>query len=333
MILYVDFVKQWQRVPRTLKRLNHLQNAMGEPITLYLSNKHVGQPSLSAMEIGGKNADYNILARSRGLVRQAAEAVRGLKKGDALICRGAKIAQRLREAGSGVPRCLRVLYVHDDPFPTSVRDNDVAVSWLKPHIIFAMQPGRVRRYKNLADYAEWHCYGVDTELFYPRGVEIKCDVAMGSHVPTKIYQIRFDWMKKLAEKCDAVIAQQLSYEDYADLLASARICVDIPNSRQLSGQPAWSWQMAYRAFEIAAMGRPSLLPDLPGYKRVFGDIAFFYKPTYGGFEKSVMKLLTKRSETLDRYVAKGLEVIRSKYSLEAVTKNEAKVIRSMRGKT
>lgn len=330
MILYIDFVKQWQRVPRTLKRLNHLQDAMGEPIVLYLANEYVGKPDRDAIRIGGEDSDYGILDRARGLLPEAVSAMWGLKKGDILICRGAGITKRLRGAGAKVPRCLRVLYVHDDPFPNSVRDNDAAIDWLKPHIIFSMQPGRVERYKKLALHAEWGFYGVDTELFHPRDVAVKHDVAIGSHVPMKIYNVRYEWMGLLAEKCDAVIEQKLTYADYANLLASSKICVDIPNSRQINKGGAWSWMVNYRTFEIAAMGRPSLLPDLPGYKKAFGDIAFFYKPMYSGFEKSVLKLLGPRASTADRYVARGLIAVKERFSMKAVTRHEARVIQALR---
>lgn len=330
MILCVDYIKQWQRIPRTLKRLECLQVALGEPIVLCLANDQVGGPSADAVRIGGETSNYDVLGRAHGLLPQAVASAKGLKEDDVLICRGAGIAKRLREAGANVPECLRVLYVHDDPFPNSVRDNDAVIGWLKPHIIFSMQPGRVERYKKLAAHAEWGYYGVDTELFHPRDVPIECDVAMGSHVPSKIYNVRFEWMGKLAEKCNAVIAQKLTYADYVHLLASARICVDIPNSRQLNKGGAWSWMVNYRAFEIAAMRRPNLLPDLPGYKKAFRDIAFFYEPTYGGFERSVMKLLGPRVSTIGRYVDRGLEIVRKRFSMKAVTRHEAKVIQNMR---
>lgn len=330
MILYVDYVKQWQRVPRTLKRLGKLQDALEEHVTLYLSNEHVGKPDADGIKIGGEGANYDILKRCIGLLPRTVAAMSRLKKDDVLICRGAGIAKRLREAGARVPDCLRVLYVHDDPFPTSVKDNDAAIDWLNPRILFSMQPGRMDRYVELVTHAEWGYYGVDVDMFYPRKVPIEHDVVIGSHVPTKIYQVRFDWMKRLAKKHDAVIAQKLTYADYIHLLASSRLCVDIPNSRQMNKGGAWAWQVAYRAFEIAAMGRPNLLPNLPGYKKAFGDIAFFYELSYGGFEKSVSKLLGPRASTLDRYLNRGLEAVDKRFSMHARTKHEAKVIQKMR---
>ena len=251
MILHIDFVKQWQRVPRTLRRLQCLQDALGEPVTLYLGNQQLGKPDRAAIEVGGQDADYGILDRAEGLIGRVGSVINRLKKGDVLVCRGAKIAKRLRGAGATVPKCLRVLYVHDDPFPTSVADNDSAIGWLKPHIIFALQPGRLDHYRKRVLHAEWAYYGVDTEMFYPKDVPIEYDVVIGSHVPSKIYQMRFDWMKALSEKCNARIADRLTYAEYIEMLSSSRICVDIPNTRQMGKGGAWSWQVAYRAFEIA----------------------------------------------------------------------------------
>lgn len=332
MILYVDFVKQWQRVPRTLKRLRRFETAIGEPVTFALANDAVGEASDRAREIGGPG-DYDILARVKGFLPRAAATVNDLAPGDAFICRGAGIAKRLHFAGAKRPSCLRVIYLHDDPFPNSVRDNDAAMEWINPHIVFAMQPGRVEHYKRQAEWAEWCFYGVDTDLFYPRDAEVEHDVVMGSHVPSKIYQVRFDWMNALAETFDAVIKQNLTYADYVNLLASAHLCVDIPNSRQLLKGGAWSWQVAYRAFEIAAMGKPNLLPSLPGYREAFEDTAFFYAPSYGGFERSVKKLLRKRSDTLDRYVEAALKKVGSDFSMRAAVKREVEVIKSMRSRT
>lgn len=315
-----------------MRRLRCLQDALGEPVTLCLSNQQLGEPGQTAIDIGGRDADYDIEGRSAGLINQAAYVMNGLRKGDVLVCRGARIAERLRNAGAVMPRCLRVLYVHDDPFPTSVADNDFAVGWLEPHIVFALQPGRLAHYRKRVDYVEWAYYGVDTELFYPgEGVPVKHDVAMGSHVPTKIYQVRFDWMEKLTHKCDAVIGQRMSYADYAELLSSTRIAVDIPNSRQMTKGGAWPWMVNYRAFEIAALGIPSLLPDLPGYRDAFGDLAHFYRPNYKALERSVLELLANPVLRMSR-VARGLDAARGRFSLEVVTAQEASVIQSMRGR-
>lgn len=334
MILYIDYVKQFQRIPRTLRRLQYIQDALGEPVTLYLSNEQVGAPSQEAIDIGGRDSDYGILNRSRGLINDAVLYMGWLKKGDILICRGAKIARRLQDAGATVPECLRVLYAHDDPFPTSVADNDFAVGWLKPHIVFALQPGRVQHYrkKREVSHVEWAYYGVDTNLFHPMDTPIMHDVVMGSHVPSKIYQVRFDWFERLAKVCDAVIGQKMTYADYAGLLSSARVAVDVPNSRQMSKGGAWPWMVNYRAFEIAALGVPSLLPDLPGYRLAFNGLAHFYRVDYGGFEQAVVRLLASPTLAMSR-VETGLEAVRTRFSLEAVTTHEAEVIQSMRGRT
>lgn len=332
-ILYVDYVKRWQRAPRTLRRLQHLEAALGEPISLYLGNKQVGRPDQNAIRIGGEDSDYGILDRSKGLVGSAASTMSGLKKGDALICRGAKIAKHLREAGASVPKCLRVLYVHDDPFPTSVVDNDFAIGWLKPHIVFALQPGRVQHYQRRGvPHAEWAYYGVDAEMFHLRVAPTKRDVAMASHYPTKIYQVRYDWMGKLAKRCDAVIRQGLTYAEYIDLLSSAKIAVDIPNSRQMKMGGAWSWMVNYRAFENAALGVPSLLPDLPGYRKAFDGLAHFYGPSYEGFERAVLRMLAGSALRLSR-VARGREAVETRFSMRVATTHEARVIESMRGRT
>lgn len=326
MIIYVDFVKQFQRVPYTLRRLERLQEAIDKPIALYLSNREVGEPTENAIRIGGPDADYGIKARARGLLPDAVKAMATARRGDIFICRGAGSARRLRGTGAIVPNCLRVLYVHDDPFPNSVAANDAAIDWLKPHIIFSHQPGRVEHYKRKARWAGWAYCGVNVDLFYPRKREMTYDVSIGSHVYTKIYRKRFEWMEELGKKCYARIADRLSYAEYVEMLSTSHICVDIPNVRQMGKGGDWAWMVNYRAFEIAALGRPNLLPDLPGYRQAFNDIAFFYKPNYGAFEKSVMKLL-KRPKARDIRIEAGLKAVRERFSMEAVTKREANVIR------
>lgn len=328
MIVYVDFVKQFQRVPYTLRRYERLQSALGSQVDLYLSNRTVGEPTELAINIGGADSDYGIKAKARGLLFDTSRMIHALKKGDVFICRGAGSAKRLRSAGGPVPKCLRVLYVHDDPFPNSVAANDLAIDWLKPHIIFSHQPGRVEHYKKWAQWADWAYYGVDTRVFYPRDSPMEYDVSIGSHVYTKIYRKRFEWMKALGEKCNARIADRLAYAEYIEMLSSSRICVDIPNIRQMGKGGAWPWMVNYRAFEIAALGRPALLPDLPGYRQAFNDVAFFYKPSYAALEKSVKKLL-KRPEARDIRIEAGLKAVREKFSMTACTRREAKVIRSM----
>lgn len=292
-------------MPYAIKRVRFLEKYLGEKFVYCVVNETLGDDVLQYFDVAPL------------CLGDAISVIRSLRDNDVLIIEGGGLARYLAAS----PSCFKVMYAHDDPSVRSIQDNTWAVGWFRPDVLFAKQQGRLAFYKTKVKRAEWVCYGVDTDIFHPMPeVPVEYGVVLASGKES-IYAHRFEWMQRLAEKVKARVETGLSYADYARLLASARVLPDIPNRRQMGNSAEWRLSVNYRVFEALAMGKPTLAPDLPGYRNVLGDLVTYYELNYACFEAAVLAALGTEHD-----VVRGLEAMRENFSLEAVTRHEANVI-------